>query len=307
MHGGDQGNAVAVSNGLCPQYSYYDTYLMAQKAVDEAVRNLVATGADPARMALVDNFCWPDPLEKVSNRDAHHKMAQLVRACEGLYQAAVTFRAPFVSGKDSMKNDFIGKTRGGETVKISVPPTLLVTAIGQVPDADKTAPGYFQNAGDQIYVLGNLTSSLYGSVLAQEFTVLPDTPEYPDLSRNLNLYQRIYQAHQKKLLESCHDISEGGLMSALGEAGFGNDLGMDLQLDSLQWNELWSETGSVFVVSVQAKNKDSFQTHFPEARYLGTVTPEPRMTWSFQQEKHDISLHQLHEIWSKGVLNVYEA
>lgn len=307
VHGGDTNNAVAVSNGLCPQYSYYDTYLMAQKAVDEAVRNLIATGADPAKMALVDNFCWPDPLEKSSNPNAHHKMAQLVRACEGLYQAALAYQAPFVSGKDSMKNDFIGKTQGGETVKISVPPTLLVTAIGQVPEADKTAPGFFQNVGDQIYLLGDLTESLYGSVLAQEYSVTSDKPEYPDLGRNQKLYQRIFQAHQSELLESCHDISEGGLMAALAEAGFGNDLGMDLQLNSLNWNQLWSETGSLFVVSVHPDNDPQFKAHFPEARAVGVVTEKAVMSWDFQGNHHEVDLKDLRDIWSKGVRNVYQA
>lgn len=307
VHGGDANNAVAVSNGLCPQYSYYDTYLMAQKAVDEAVRNLVATGADPSRMALVDNFCWPDPLEKSSNPDAHHKMGQLVRACEGLYQAALAFRAPFVSGKDSMKNDFIGKTRGGDTVKISVPPTLLVTAIAQVPKAEKTAPGFFQNEGDQIYLLGKLTESLYGSVLAQEYLVDEDKPEYPDLVRNKNLYQRIFEAHQLELLESCHDISEGGVMAALAEAGFGNDLGMELQLSSLSWKQLWSEAGSLFVISVHPDNDQQFKAHFPEARALGVVTQKPAMSWEFQGQRHEECLSDLRDIWSKGVLNVYQA
>jgi len=109
MHGGQANNAVAVSNGLCPQLSYYDTYLMAQKAVDESVRNLVATGANPDKMALVDNFCWPDPTPKASNPDASHKMAQLVRACAGIYDAALAYRAPLVSGKDSMKTTLLEK------------------------------------------------------------------------------------------------------------------------------------------------------------------------------------------------------
>ncbi|MEN0057318.1 MAG: AIR synthase-related protein [Bdellovibrio sp.] len=310
VHGGEPGNAIAISNGLCPQFSYYDTYLMAQKAVDEAVRNVVATGADPEQMALVDNFCWPDPLEKVSNPDAHHKMAQLVRACEGLYQAALSFRAPFVSGKDSMKNDFIGKTKSGETVKISVPPTLLVTALARVPDAEKTTPGFFQKAGDAVYILGQLTESLYASVLSEEFewaeAVL--TPEYPNLAKHGELYRKIHAGIQKNLLHSCHDISEGGLMTALAESCFGNDLGVHLDLSSLSWNQLWSETGALFVVSVSTANRSVFEAHFAgQCRHVGEVVSTPEMSWRFKGEVQTESVAALKARWVKGVTDVYQA
>lgn len=308
VHGGDQGNAVAVANGLCPQFSYYDTYLMAQKAVDEAFRNLVATGADPSRVALVDNFCWPDPLPKSTNPDATHKMAQLVRACEGLFQAAATYRAPFVSGKDSMKNDFIGRTQNGQTVKISVPPTLLVTALAQVPDASKTAPGFFQNAGDHIYLLGRPTESLYGSVLSQQFLVEEAPPEYPDLVANKELYALIFAAHQHSLLASCHDVSDGGLMSAAVECGFGNDLGMQLDLKGLAWNHLWSETGSQFVVSVSPPNRDRFERLFGSwQRPLGRVSAEAQVVLIFNGTVVTESLSELKKVWAKGVTDVYEA
>lgn len=309
VHGGENGNAVAISNGLCPQFSYYDTYLMAQKSVDEAVRNLVATGVNPEKMALVDNFCWPDPVEKSSNPDARHKMAQLVRACEGLYSASQAFSAPFVSGKDSMKNDFIGKTKSGDTVKISVPPTLLVTAIGQIPDATKTTPGFFQKADDEIYVVGNLTQSLYASALSQEFLEISEAaPEYPNLEANQNLYKKIFQATQKNLLSSCHDISEGGLMTALSESCFGNDLGMKIDLSAMNWNQIWSETGSLFVVSVAKEKKADFEKHFAgHFTYLGTTTAQADISWSFQGSRCQVNVKDLQTIWSQGVQNVYEA
>src|SRR3989344_689471 len=89
-----------------PKVPRYDAYIMAQHALDEAVRNCVAVGTDPDQIALCDNFCWPDPLPSARNPDAEHKLAQLVRACRGLYDLARFYGTPFVSGKDSMKNDF---------------------------------------------------------------------------------------------------------------------------------------------------------------------------------------------------------
>lgn len=309
VHGGQANNAVAISNGLCPQFSYYDTYLMAQKSVDEAIRNLIATGADPSRLALVDNFCWPDPIPKKSNPDALHKMAQLVRACEGLYSAAQAFKAPFVSGKDSMKNDFIGKTKSGETIKISVPPTLLVTAMGQVPRADRVIPGFFQNPGDQIYLLGETTESLYASVLAQEFTDHQETPpEYPNLQKNAVLYHKLFQSIQAGLLSSCHDISEGGVMSALAESCFGNNLGMKLNLSKFSWAQLWSETGSLFVVSVPVSEVKYFEGHFrDQAQLLGEVNNSGRMEWTFAGGTTSVAVQEVSMIWSRGVQDVYEA
>jgi phosphoribosylformylglycinamidine synthase len=309
MHGGDANNAVAVSNGLCPQLSYYDTYLMAQRAVDEAVRNLVATGANPDKMALVDNFCWPDPTPKASNPDASHKMAQLVRACIGIYDAALVYRAPLVSGKDSMKNDFIGKNKGGETVKISVPPTLLMTAIGQVPDANKTVNGFFDKAGDSIYLLGAMTKSLIASVYSQEFTVESViNPEYPDLKSNKALYSLLYQGIGKDLINSCHDISEGGLMSALAECCFGNDVGADVNLQKFSWENIWSEMGSQFLVTISPENKANFEKHFAgKFEPVGTVTRSFELKWNFNNEASQADLTDLKSLWSKGVLDVYNS
>ncbi len=308
MHGGSEHNAVAVSNGLCPQLSYYDTYLMAQRAVDESVRNLIATGANPEKMALVDNFCWPDPTPKSSNPDAEHKMGQLVRACAGLYDAALVYKAPLVSGKDSMKNDFIGKVRSGETIKISVPPTLLMTAIAQVPDARKTLNGFFAKAGDKIYLLGTPTESLVASVFEQEFVTVSKKPEYPDLVKNKELYQLIYESIQHGMLASCHDVSEGGMMSAVSECCFGNELGASLDLNSLSWENLWSEMGSQFVVSVPVDKEPLFTQYFDRwALPLGVVTDSEDLKWKFQNEENQESLQDLQTLWSEGVLNVYNS
>ncbi len=308
VHGGEENNAVAVSCGLCPQYSAYDTYLMAQKAVDESFRNLVATGADPDQVALVDNFCWPDPLPKKSNPDAEHKLAQLVRACAGLYDAAVAFRAPFVSGKDSMKNDFIGKVKSGDTVKISVPPTVLVTAIARMPKAEKGAPGYYLKAHDAVYVLGTLTESLYGSAFSERFECDSAKPEYPNLKKNKDLYRKIYRAHQESLLRSCHDVSDGGLMSALVEGCFGEKLGLELNLENISWNQLWSETGSQFVVSVPQEKILEFEKHFAGSfRKLGQTSPDYSLNILWQGSSEKVNLKDLQTLWLEGVNNVYNA
>lgn len=143
---------VVVGCGLNPRLSNVDPYLMAQAAVDEAVRNLLCVGAefslgDETVLSLIDNFCWPDPVEDKA------KMAALVRTCYGLRTACLALKVPLISGKDSMKNDYKG-TQNGKPVKISVLPTLLVTAMGRMPDYKRARTADFKKANDKIYKLG---------------------------------------------------------------------------------------------------------------------------------------------------------
>ncbi len=102
---------------------------MASTVLDEAVRRQLCAGARLDRIAALDNFCWPDPVRSETTPDGEYKLAQLVRACRGLHEVCLAYGVPLISGKDSMKNE---STMGG--VKISVPPTLLLSAIGQIDD-----------------------------------------------------------------------------------------------------------------------------------------------------------------------------
>jgi phosphoribosylformylglycinamidine synthase len=154
-HGVDGVDGFAVASGLCPHFSIDDTYLMTQMAVDESVRNLICHGADPEKVALVDNFCWPDPTPGEKNPDAEFKLAQLVRSCMALKDMMGIYGMPFVSGKDSMKNDY-----HGEKIKISVLPTLLVTALGHVPDVRNVPRSQARN-GQLLYRIGHKNYDSY--------------------------------------------------------------------------------------------------------------------------------------------------
>ena len=135
--------------GIVPRYSDIDTYWMMAACIDEAVRNIVSVGADPDRMAGLDNFCWCDPVQSDKTPDGEYKLAQLVRANEALYDICTAYRIPCISGKDSMKNDYhIGET------KISIPPTVLFSAMGIVPDIRNSITPDFKIPGDLIYILG---------------------------------------------------------------------------------------------------------------------------------------------------------
>ena len=145
----DSKRGLVLSEGVNPFYSDIDTHAMAAAVVDEAVRRQLCAGARLDRIALLDNFCWPDPIASESAPDGAYKLAQLVRACRGLYEATRAYGTPLISGKDSMKNEAVM-----EGVKISVPPTLLVSAIGQIDDVRGAITLEPRAAGDVVFLLG---------------------------------------------------------------------------------------------------------------------------------------------------------
>ncbi len=258
----DSWEGIAVSNGICPRYSDIDTYHMTANAIDEAIRNAVAVGADPDYVALLDNFCWPDPeVDEEKNPDGKHKLAQLVRANKALSDYALAFSAPFISGKDSMKCDF---RMGGE--KISVPPTLLVSAVAKLPDVRKAVTMDVKCKGDLVYVLGETKNELGGSeFLALSGKIGKNVPVV-DAEKALKLYRALHSAIKKELVASCHDLSDGGLAVALAETAFSGELGLEADLSTLSKEDgmdntqiLFSESASRFVVSVSEKNKEAFE------------------------------------------------
>ncbi len=272
-HGGEKENVVNVACGMNPRMSLFDTYLMAQFSVDEAVRNVVVAGGDIDHCCLLDNFCWPDPVVSEKNTDGEYKMAQLVRACQGLYDICNIYGTPLVSGKDSMKNDFRGKNLKGSDLTISILPTLLVTSMSKA-NVNHTVTTPFKNAGDLIYLLGKETAGLAGSEFAELFRVSEKLPQI-DIDANKELYKTYYQGTLKDLIESGHDLSDGGLLVALFESAMGGRLGMDITLNvSDTADYLFNEGPGRFCVSVRPENKDAFEKQFAGVSYkfLGKVT-----------------------------------
>jgi phosphoribosylformylglycinamidine synthase len=273
-HGGEKENAINVGCGIAPRISLWDPYVMAQYAVDEAVRNVVSSGGDIDHLCLLDNFCWPDPVQSPKNPDGDYKMAQLVRTCSGLYDICNYYGTPLVSGKDSMKNDFRGKNHKGEELTISILPTLLVTAMAKSKIA-ATVTSEFKNEGDQIYLLGEQGQGLAGSEFAELYTITDETLPGVNLELNKKMYLDYYQACQQGLINSCHDLSDGGLATAVAESSMGGRLGAKLSIDGVQdkVDYLFNEAPGRFLVSVKKENKEAFEKHFSDVSYklLGEV------------------------------------
>jgi len=267
---------LVLSNGICPKFSDLDAYWMMANAIDEAVRGAVAVGGDLRYMAGTDNFCWCDPVESETTPDGQYKLAQLVRANEALDHFCRGYGVPCVSGKDSMKNDYKG---GG--VKISIPPTVLYSVMGKMPDVKLAVTSDFKRAGEFIYVLGLTRPELGGSEVASELGLSGGQVPQVDLVSARERYLAYHRAVLQRLVTACHDCSDGGLGVALAEMCIGGRLGAEIDLAKVPacgctsaLELLYSESASRFVVTVAPDKAAAFEALFAgqHCARIGTVT-----------------------------------
>lgn len=263
VHGDPHG--LVISCGIAPRYSDLDAGAMAAASIDEAVRNAVCVGLDVDKMAGLDNFCWPDPIESAKTPDGRFKLAQLVRANRELERVCRAYRLPCVSGKDSMKNDY-----GQGENKISIPPTLLFSLFGDHPDVRFTATSDFKEAGDRIYLVGTSHDELGASELAFMLTesgeaagIGGQVPLLPHPEQNLAMYRQLATAIQRGAVRTAHDCSEGGLAVAVAEMCIGGRLGANVDLDGTGagdvWGRLWGESLGRFIVAVSPEHETTFR------------------------------------------------
>ena len=261
----DSRKAVVTSQGINPNYGDIDTYHMAAAAIDTAIRNAVATGANLDHLALMDNFCW-------CSSDEPERLGQLKAAAKACYDTAVAFGTPFISGKDSMFNDFKGYDEKGDPIKISVPPTLLVSSIGVMKDSRKAVSLDAKFDGDLIYVLGDTYDELGASEYFAMFGEKQRGKKYVgnkvpkvDTGKNKALYEALSQAIDKRIVASAQSVHKGGLAVALAKTSMGGKMGMDVTLEDLSGEAtrddfaLYSESQGRFVVTVAPEDKDKFE------------------------------------------------
>ena len=246
---------IAIGCGINPRYGEIDPYAMAWAVVDEALRNVVAVGADPERVALLDNFCWGNP-------NLPDRLGGLVRAAKGCYEAALAYGAPFISGKDSLNNEYIDP-RGTKT---PIPPTLLISALGIVPDVRLAVTMDLKAVGDYIYIVGETRADLGGSALHALLGLSGGSPPAP-VPRSIAAMRALHRAMRNGLVRACHDCSEGGLGVAAAEMSLAGELGLTIHLADLPRAAavaddavaLFAESSGRFLVEVAPDDAEAFE------------------------------------------------
>ncbi len=292
----DGQRGIALSSGICPQYTELDPYAMAWAAIDEAMRNAVAVGVDPEQVAILDNFCWGNP-------SLPDRLGSLVRNVQGCYDAALAYGTPFISGKDSLNNEYTDDAGN----RHAIPGTLLISAVGIVPDARQTVSCDFKHAGNLIYVIGNtraeLGASHYALLTDQQFATVPQPPENP-----LQTLKAIHQAMQAGTIQSCHDVSEGGLAVAIAEMCIGGDIGAKVDLNTipqddklLSIHQLYAESLTRFVVEVKPEHRADFEALLDGVAYTpdgnGTVLAGKQLTLAHADGTWNYAINELAAAW----------
>jgi phosphoribosylformylglycinamidine synthase II/phosphoribosylformylglycinamidine synthase I len=299
--------AVALGNGINPHLSVADPYVMAWAAVDEALRNVVAVGADPDQVSILDNFCWGNP-------NLPDRLGALVRCAQGCYDAAVAYQTPFISGKDSLNNEYTGAD--GE--KHAIPGTLLVSAMGIVPDVAKTVTMDLKQAGNFLFALGQTGAELAGShyeLVGGTVQAQHQRPLKP-VKNALDHFRALHRAIQAGLVRASHDCSEGGLGVALAEMCLAGGVGANIKLiyapRDPYWNYspdeviLFAQSLSRFIVEVRPEDAEQFRAIMSEANVphecFGVIGGD-RLVINGRTDASiiDLPLSDLEKAWRGGV------
>ncbi len=256
---------LGISQAVFPSYGDIDAYWMAACAIDSAIKNLVAIGAKPENIALLDNFCWCSSNEP-------ERLWQLKKAAQACFDFAVAFETPFISGKDSMFNDFKGFDENNNPIKISVPPTLLISSLAQIENAENCVSLDAKFAGDLVFVLGETKNELgaseyyahAGKKLAGKRFVGKNVPKV-DSETAKKLYSALNMAIESRLVAGCLPIELGGIGIAIAKTCIAGELGAEIDVAKILGEKmrsdfvLFSESQSRFIVTINPANKAEFE------------------------------------------------
>ena len=290
---------IIISNGINPKYGDIDPYWMAASAIDEALRQVIAVGGSLDRVALLDNFCWGNP-------EKPDRMAGLVRAAQACHDLSLRYEIPFISGKDSLYNEY--ETENGS---ICIPPTLLVSALGVMGDVNHAVSMDCKQVGDLIYIVGATFKELGGSHYFGIHGFIGNQVPKVDAAKGKATMSALSAAISKGLVRACHDCSEGGIGAAAAEMAFAGGTGMKLNLNKVPLGEaidrddfiLFSESNTRFLVEVASKKKEDFESIIKDIEFaaIGKVTKDDVFEVSGRDGKAllSVSINELKEAWQK--------
>ena len=295
----DSDMGVIIANGINPRYGDIDPYWMAASAVDEALRQIIAVGGSLKRVALLDNFNWGNP-------EKPDRLGGLVRAAQGCYRAALDYGTPFISGKDSLYNEY-------ETEKesICVPPTLLISAMAVMKDVTKAVSMDAKKAGDILYIVGMTYNEMGGSHYYSLHGAVGNRVPQVNPKRGKKLMDALSGAMDKGLARACHDLSEGGIGVAAAEMGFAGGVGITLKLNKVPLGEniarndtiFFSESNTRFLVEVAPEDAKRFEEAMGEVVYaaIGEFNKSDKLeVYDIKGEKViSTPLAELKEAWQR--------
>ena len=295
---------LAISCALNPRLGSIDPYAMAAGCIDEAIRNCVAVGADPSRIALLDNFCWGNP-------ERPETLGSLVLAAKACHDLALAYQTPFISGKDSLYNEY---SHGD--VSLAIPPTLLISAKGQVPDVRRCVTMDLKESGNSLYLIGETTDCLAGSIWVQHLGLKGGrVPQVvPEAGRKI--FAAVHEAISNGVIRACHDVSDGGLAAAIAEMCMAGRLGASVLLASVPGADrgisesaiLFSENPTRFVVEIRPADEPRFREILNSQGVhhwgrVGTVDATPNGHFIVQghsgQNLIDIGIPQMLSAWRR--------
>ncbi len=295
---------MSMSVAILPEWGKTDPYAMGAACVDECVRQLVASGADPDRLAILDNFC-------VGNPDDEEELGALVETVKGIAAAAEAYGAPFVSGKDSFYNYF--ETEEGP---VSIPVTILISGMGIVEEAEHVTGASLRREDSLLAIIGRTGAALGGSVFARRHDL--GNAEVPGTSFDeaFQCYRRYHEAVKQGLILSAHDVGEGGLAVTLAEAAFSGKAGLEIDLCALPMDDdasraamLFGESPSRLVVEIAPENLEKVAKLFEGLPFaaLGRATSHHAnlvVDWG-EETLINESLTDLKLLWKNGLAQYY--
>jgi phosphoribosylformylglycinamidine synthase len=300
-----------ISNGINPRYSDLDPYWMAASAIDEALRQIICVGGSLKEVAILDNFCW-------GNTDKPDRLGSLARASLGCYDIALGYGVPFISGKDSLNNEY---TVDGES--IAIPGTLLISAMAVTEDVSKTVSMDLKEAGNLIFVVGNTFDEMGGSHYYHVNGICGGEVPKVNPKYGRMVMEKLSRAMEKGLVMAAHDCSEGGLAVSCAEMAFSGGLGIEMRLEKVPFKTedrgqrtedrrsdtiLFSESNTRFIVEVPKRYKKKFRAAMKgvPVGLMGEVKKEKALKVTGLDGKTtviDAPLKDLKEAWQSPFKN----
>ncbi len=295
---------MSMSVAVLPEWGKTDPYAMGAACVDECIRQLVASGSDPDRIAILDNFC-------VGNPEDEEELGALVETVKAIAAAAEAYGAPFVSGKDSFYNYF--ETEDGP---VSIPVTILISGMGIVDDAAHVTGASIRRDDSVLAIIGNTGSELGGSVFARQKELTNAEVPQTNFEEAFACYRAYYEANKAGLILSAHDVSEGGLAVTLAEGAFSGKAGLEVDLSGIPMDPdagkaamLFGESPSRLVVEVAPENLEKLADLFEGLPFaaLGRTTSEHanlNIVWGKETLINE-PVDQLKSLWKNGLAQYY--